>query len=186
MEIELHIDELETERRWNYLKWHRGIEPVLGRFLSMRNDDTFVWLQEPAHAPEPPAGLLRRSTVRKLRPAIGTTVTEPHALARLADSPVLELRQYRLNPGTRTRFATFLRDRTLETHLRLGMSVHGPFEALDDDDVLVWFRGFPDLLERDRRKAAFYQSAYWLEELQDEAFSMIADYSNVLLLTPVA
>lgn len=185
MEIELHIDELETERRWNYLQWHRGLDTVLGRFLAMRDDNTFVWLQKPGPSPEAPAGLLRRSTVRAMRPAIGTTITKADEFARLAESPVLELRQYRLVPGMRSRFAAFLRDRTLETHLRLGMAIYGPFEALDDENVLIWFRGFPDLVERDRRKTAFYQSAYWLEELQDEAFSMIEDYTNVLLVTPV-
>ena len=43
----------------------------------------------------------------------------------------------------------------------------------------------PDLVERDRRKAAFYGSKLWLEELQDEAFSMIEDYTNVLLVAAV-
>jgi hypothetical protein len=47
-------------------------------------------------------------------------------------------------------------------------------------------RAVPRLVsERDRRKAAFYQSRQWLEELQDQAFSMIEDYSNVLLVAPL-
>src|SRR6185436_10430004 len=122
---------------------------------------------------------------RVLAPATGSTIARFEDFARIAESPVLEIRQYRLVPGTRARFAAFLRDRTLESHIRLGMTVHGPFDDLGDDDVLTWFRGFPSLAERDRRKAAFYQGEYWLNELQDEAFSMIEDYRNVMLVTPV-
>ena len=63
------------------------------------------------------------------------------------------------------------------------MVVHGPFDDLDDEDVLTWFRGFPSLAERDRRKACFYQSRLWLDELETEAFSMIDRY-EVMLMTP--
>ena len=186
MEIELHIDELETERRWNYLEWHRGVETARNRFLSLRDDETFVWLQSASdpRAPQPPNGDFKRATVRNLKPAIGSTITELDQLPRIAESPLLELREYRLRPGTRTRFATFLRDRTYESHIRLGMPVYGPFDVVDDDDLLVWFRGFTSLAERDRRKASFYQSAYWLNELETEAFSMIDRY-DVMLLVPV-
>ena len=64
------------------------------------------------------------------------------------------------------------------------MAFFGPFDDLDDEDVLTWFRGFPSLVERDRMKSDFYQSRLWLEDLEAEAFSMIADYSNVMLVTP--
>jgi hypothetical protein len=198
MEIELHIEELETERRWNRLQWfQQEFRPphgtILGSFLSFRSDQTFVWLHGfrdreerlASHEHPPSDAFVVQSTVRTLTPAIGSTITELHDFARIAESPLLELRQYRLAPGTRARFATFLRDRTLDAQVRCGMVVYGPFDCLEDDDLLVWFRGFPNLLERDRRKADFYQGAYWLNELQDEAFTMIADYSNVILVTPV-
>ena len=182
LEIELHIEELETERRWNRLQSFED-EGVLGKFLAYRDDNTFVWLQV-AGRPRVANAEVRQSIIRPLAPAIGSTIHEPQDFARIAESPLIELRQYRLQPGTRTRFATFLRDRTFGEHVRLGMPVYGPFNALDDDDVLVWFRGFPDLRERDRRKAEFYQGRLWLEELEAEAFSMIEDYKNVMLLTP--
>ena len=98
---------------------------------------------------------------------------------------VVEYPPRRLAPGQRARFQRFFNERTLEAQERSGMSVCGQFVDLDDENLFVWLRGFPDLLERDRRKADFYQSAYWLHELQDEAFSMIEDYSNTLLLMPV-
>ena len=65
------------------------------------------------------------------------------------------------------------------------MPVYGQFDDLDDENVFVFLRGFSDMVDRDRRKNAYYRSPLWLNELQDEAFSMIDDYSNVLLVTPV-
>jgi hypothetical protein len=173
MELELHVVEVEPERRWNWLQWLD--EPVLGRFLSYEDQSTLVVLREPGQ-PLAAGPFVRQSTMLRLR------TTEQ--FAEMTD-PVLEYRRYRLRAGTRARFAAFFRDRTLGEQRRLGMNVHGPFDLLDDEATLIWFRGFPSLPERDRRKAAFYQSRYWLEELQDEAFSMIEDYS-VILLSPAS
>jgi len=187
MELELHIVEVETERRWNWLEFfNANVEgTVYGRFLSYRDDETFAWLQSPdtrldlTHAPR-----RVKEVTRRLRPAYGSTITSIDELPRISASDLVEIRQYRLRSGTRERFAKFLHDRTLTEHKRLGMLVHGPFEVIDDADVLTWFRGFPDLAERDRRKAAFYQGRLWLDELEDEAFSMIESY-EVILAMPV-
>lgn len=175
MEIELHIEELETERRWNRLEEFRE-EGVLGRFLGYRDDETFIWLGV--------AGTVRASAfVRRDRTVRMTSRTEVD-FARIAD-PLLELRQYRVVPGTRSRFAAFLLERSYDEHVRLGMPVYGPFESLDDENVIVWFRGFSDLQQRDRVKAQFYQGALWVDELEAIAMPMIEDYKNVMLVTPV-
>lgn len=183
MEIELCVVQLETERRWNWRELFDA--PVLGRFLSYRDDETFVWLQTSDARPDltnaPPRV---KETTWRLAPAIGSTITSLDGFARLAESPLLEIRRYRVVSGTRRRFAEFLRDRTLEPQTECGMFVYGPFDDLDDDDVLTWFRGFPSLAERDRRKACFYQSRLWLEELEAEAFSMIERY-DVMLVAPL-
>lgn len=179
MKIELHIEKLEYERRANRLGSFAEQGIILGRFLSLRDDDQFVWLREPSDA-APSTDFVLMSNTRRL-----TSV--PKALLDVDDllaCEVVEIRQYRLAPGMRSRFAAFLRDRTLADQLRLGMTIYGPFEDDDDPDVLTWLRGFPSLAERDRSKAAFYQGERWLS-LQDEAFAMIADYSNVILATPV-
>jgi hypothetical protein len=185
LEIELHIETLDTERRWNRLQSFDEPGTILGKFLSFRDDETFIWLRERDGHPSAKNAEVRHATVRAMKPAIGSTIRELRDFDRIHESPVLELRQYRLRPHTRNLFATFLRDRTFGEHERLGMAIYGPFDALDDEDVLVWFRGFPSLQERDRRKADFYQSRLWLDELENEAFSMIEDYRNVILITPV-
>ena len=178
MEIELRIYEVEPDYRWN---WMQSIAHPL-RFISLRDDATFVCLNG-THTTEPSP--IRKLTVRRLAPAFGSTITTVAELNRILESNVLEVRQYRIAPGQRERFAKFFVDKTLPAQAQYGMAVYGHFNDLDDDNTFTWFRGFPDVVERDRRKNEFYQSAYWLNELQDEAFSMIEDYSNVLLVTPV-
>jgi len=180
MDIELHIEKLEYERRWNRLQAFAERGTILGRFLSLRDDEVFVWLRERSDAPMS-ADFIRESTTRRLT-ADADALLDLDAILACA---IVEIRQYRLAPGMRARFATFLREKTLAEQLRLGMTIYGPFEDDDDADVLTWLRGFPSLLDRDRTKAAFYQGEHWLNDLQDEAFAMIADYSNIILVTPV-
>lgn len=187
MELELRVYEVDPDYRWNFSEWFAEAHPAaLGRFISYRDDATFVSMHvagEPQAdgAPTP----VRKLTVRRLAPTKGSAISEPAHFARVAESPVLEIRLYRIAPGMRARFGDFLRDRTLGPQLSHGMPVYGQFDSLGDENEFVFLRGFPDLVERDRRKAAFYQSRQWLEELQDEAFSMIEDYSNVLLVAPL-
>ena len=194
MEIEIHICDVGVERRRDWLEsFDRDFHPehgrVLGKFISYRDDATLVWMhgfddrsERMTSHEKAPASI--SETIHNLAPAIGSTITSLDQFDRVND-PVLELRQYRIAPGMRARFATFLRDRTLEPQTRLGMNVYGPFDDLEDENVLTWFRGFPDLVARDRRKASFYQSELWLKELESDAFSMIEDYSNVMLVAPV-
>lgn len=182
MDVELHVVQLESERRWNWTEFFNAnfAGDVYGRYLSYRDDETFAWLQSPdAQLDLTNAPRRVKESRWRLRPAFGFS----DRLAELNESAVVEIRRYRVAPGTRDRFARFLHDRTLEHHERLGMLVHGPFENVDEDDVLTWFRGFPSLAERDRRKAAFYQGRAWVEELEAEAFSMIQTY-DVILATP--
>jgi hypothetical protein len=172
MEFELHIDKVDPDYRWNRMQ-ELGTDN-LARFISYRDDATLAWFT-----------IASGNGGIRLVPAVGSTITEPEHFRRVNESPVVEIRQYRIAPGQRARFAEFFRLRSLPPLIDFGMAVYGAFDDLDDANNFVWMRGFPDLAERDRRKAAFYQSKLWLEELQDEAFSMIEDYSNVLLAMPV-
>jgi NIPSNAP len=178
-DVELLICEVDMDYRWNWLQFARERVPHV--FLSLRDDRTFVGLRAAAGevsldgGPSP----MQRMTVRRLAPVSGCD------LARVTQSPVLEIRQYRIRPGQRARFAAFYRDRCIEPQTRCGIAVYDQFDNRDDENVFTFLRGFPDMVERDRRKNDFYRSPLWLNELQDEAFSMIEDYTNVLLVTPV-
>lgn len=178
MEFELRIYEVDMDFRWN---WLESIAHPL-RFLSLRDDRTFVLLNG-THTSEPSP--IEKLTIRRLAPALASAITSTDQLHRVLESNILEIRQYLIKPGQRARFAKFFSGRTLESQEQYGMPVYGQFDDLDDENVFVFLRGFPDMVERDRRKNAYYRSSLWLDELQDEAFSMIDDYSNVLLVTPV-
>jgi hypothetical protein len=190
MKLELCTLILQSERRQNWREFFdvriKPVGSVIGGFLSLRNDDQFVWLQLDGDGGVDENG--RRWVVsesrRRLQSAPRSTVTTAGDLASLTDSAVIEIRQYRLAPGVRRRFTDFLIDRTLDAQRECGMAFFGPFDDLDDENVATWFRGFPSLSERDRRKAAFYQGKLWLEELESEAFTMIEDYTNTMLVTP--
>jgi hypothetical protein len=176
--FDLRIYEVDMDFRWN---WLQSIDHPL-RFLSLRDDRTFVLLNG-MHTVEPSP--IEKLTIRRLAPALASAITSPDQLDRVLESNILEIRQYKIKPGQRSRFATFFSERTLESQLQYGMPVYGQFDDLDDENVFVFLRGFAGMVERDRLKNAYYRSALWLNELQDEAFSMIDDYSNVLLVTPV-
>ena len=170
MEVSLHIERVDPDDRWNRVQEVGG---ALCRFISCRDDATFAWFGAP-----------NGSGIR-MRSLDDSELAKPEDFRALNGTPFWEIRQYKIKPGQRTRFEEFFRSRAVEPLRAYGMLVHGRFEDLDDPDNFVWLRGFPDIVERDRRKAAFYGSKLWLEEMQDEAFSMIEDYTNVLLVAPV-
>lgn len=190
MRLDLCTLILQSERRQNWREFFDvRISPagsVIGGFLSLRNDDQFVWLalEEDRSVDDDARQWVVSESRRRLQSSPRSTVAAAEDLASLTDSAVIEIRQYRLARGVRRRFTDFLIDRTLDAQRKCGMAFFGPFDDLDDENVATWFRGFPSLSERDRRKAAFYQGRLWLEELESDAFKMIADYSNTMLLTP--
>ena len=189
MQLELRIYEVEPGFRCNWLDFLKAED--LGRFLSFRDDATFALFRElhggtPSSDPADGApSELRKLTVRRLGVAEGSTIVSPDGFARIAESPVVEIRQYRIVPGQRGRFAAFFRDRAIPAQTRYGIPVYGQFDDLDDETCFVWMRGFPDLAVREQRKAHLYQGRLWLEEMEAEAFSMIEDYSNSILAMPV-
>ncbi len=57
---------------------------------------------------------------------------------------------------------------------------------MQDDNTFIWLRGFENAEDRDRKKEAFCGGDLWLERLEEEAFSMVEGFSNVLLVEPTA
>jgi hypothetical protein len=70
-------------------------------------------------------------------------------------------------------------------HLKAGMKVLGPFPSIDDENVFVWLRGFPDESSRESMKARFYEGPLWIDELEGMVMPMIADY-RVIVVTDSA
>src|SRR5215471_3147321 len=75
---------------------------------------------------------------------------------------VVELRQYTLHAGARETLISLFESEFIQPQEALGMSVLGPFCDLEDPNSFVWMRAFPNMLERKRMLAAFYEGSVWM------------------------
>jgi|SRR5713226_956521 len=98
-------------------------------------------------------------------------------------SPIVELRQYTLHPGTRETLVRVFEEHFIEGQERCGMRIIGQFRDLGDPDRFVWIRGFSDMEARTRALEAFYGGPVWKEHGPVANTTMI-DHTNVLLLKP--
>lgn len=98
-------------------------------------------------------------------------------------NPVVELRQYTLNPGQRDVLIDLFDREFVESQEEVGMKIIGQFRDLDDPNRFVWLRGFPDMPTRGEALSAFYFGPVWKEH-RELANSTMVDSSNALLLRP--
>ena len=97
---------------------------------------------------------------------------------------IVEMRTYRLKPGTRERFLEVFRTRSMPEHARLGMPILGPFLSVEDPDVFFFMRRFADMASRDALKARFYEGELWKSELESVLMPMIERYDVVVVDDP--
>src|SRR5881398_1313897 len=97
--------------------------------------------------------------------------------------PIVELRQYTLNPGKRDVLIELFDREFIESQEVLGMHVIGQFRDLDDPNRFVWLRGFRNMAERAEGLKAFYGGPVWKAHRETANATMI-DSDNVLLLHP--
>lgn len=99
----------------------------------------------------------------------------------VTEDRVLEVRVFRLHPGTREKFDELFRTGALPMLSRHGITVvdAGP-SALDDTGYYV-IRGFPSVEERARALAGYYGSEEWLTNYEETIMSMIDSYHTVVL-----
>jgi quinol monooxygenase YgiN len=94
---------------------------------------------------------------------------------------LVELRRYRLHPGTREKLITLFDQEFVESQEDEGMRVIGQFRDLDDPDCFVWLRGFADMKARQRALSAFYTGPVWTAH-RDAANGTMINSDNILLL----
>jgi hypothetical protein len=97
---------------------------------------------------------------------------------------IVEMRTYKLKPGTRTPFLEAFLTKSVPEHLKLGMKISGPFLSVEDPDVFFFMRGFPDLASREPLKAKFYDGDLWKRELENVLMPMIEKYDVVVVNVP--
>jgi NIPSNAP len=99
--------------------------------------------------------------------------------------PILELRQYLLQPGRRDDLIELFDREFVETQEAAGIDVVGQFRDLDRSDYFVWLRRFDDMESRRESLAVFYGGPVWAEH-RDAANSTMVDSDDVLLLRPIS
>ncbi|MFY7866665.1 NIPSNAP family protein [Roseateles sp.] len=95
--------------------------------------------------------------------------------------PVIEIRSYRLVPGSRDRFHGLISQQSLPLMLEWGMDVVGFGPSLHGADSYFLIRAFKDLMQLEHDQAAFYASPAWREGPREAIVSLIASDSNVVM-----
>jgi NIPSNAP len=99
-------------------------------------------------------------------------------------SPIVDLRQYTLYPGTRDGFVELFDREFVETQEAAGMRIIGQFRDIGDPNRFVWLRGFPDMPSREKALTDFYiHGAAW-RAYAEVARSQMIDSTDALLLRP--
>ena len=101
----------------------------------------------------------------------------------VTDSPVVELRQYTLEPGATDALVEVFEAELIESQEALGIAVGGLFGDRDDADRFVWMRGFSSMDARREALAAFYGGSVWKQH-GPVANATMVDSDDVLLLRP--
>ena len=97
--------------------------------------------------------------------------------------PLIELRQYTLQPGQRDVLIDLFDREFVETQEATGMCLVGQFRDVERPDRFVWIRGFPDMPARATSLQAFYGGPVWAAHREAANATMI-DSDDVLLLRP--
>lgn len=107
---------------------------------------------------------------------------DEHGRLRHEDA-VIELRQYRTQPGRRDELIELFEREFIEPQEALGMHVIGQFRDLDDADRYTWIRGFPNHEVRAAALDGFYAGPTWRRH-REAANATLLDNDDVLMLKP--
>lgn len=97
---------------------------------------------------------------------------------------ILEIRTYRLKPGTRAEFVRVMRDEARPLLEKYGLNVVDCGPSLADEDgheEAYLIRAFPSLEVREQQEAEFYSSEEWLRGPREEIVSRIVSYHTIVL-----
>jgi len=101
-------------------------------------------------------------------------------------SPIIDLRQYTLYPGTRDGFINLFDSQFVETQEACGMRLIGQFRDLGDPNKFVWMRGFNDLASREQALNDFYFHSEAWARFGEKARADMIDSTDALMLKPVS
>ncbi|MGC5019549.1 NIPSNAP family protein [Micromonospora sp. DT47] len=99
---------------------------------------------------------------------------------------ILEIRTYRLRPGTIDEFVRVMREEATPLLARFGITVVTAGASLvreDGHEEAYLIRAFPSLAVRDEQEEAFYGSDAWRDGPREAILSRIESYHTVVLET---
>ncbi|MFI9594320.1 NIPSNAP family protein [Nonomuraea sp. NPDC052265] len=97
---------------------------------------------------------------------------------------ILEIRTYRLKPGTRDDFLRVMRDEALPLLAKAGIDVVAHGASLVDEDgheEAYLIRAFPTKETRDEQEDAFYGSPEWHQGPREGIVSRIDGYHTIVI-----
>ena len=94
---------------------------------------------------------------------------------------IIEIRTYRLLPGTRDEYDRLFREEALPLLHRFEVDVVGAGPSLDDPNGYVLMRAFDDLADRERREVRFYSSPEWRDGPRAAVIEKIEVYTDAVL-----
>lgn len=107
-----------------------------------------------------------------------------HWLNGDTDTPIVELRRYRLHPGRREALIDLFEREFVVPQEAVGARVLGTFREVGKSDSFVWLRGFADMERRKAALEAFYDGPVWAKH-RDAANATMIDSDNVHLLRAI-
>ena len=92
---------------------------------------------------------------------------------------IVEMRTYTIKRGHRPAILEALKGPTFAELQRIGVRCAGPWASTEDDQKIVWMRGFPDAAARASMTNAFYGGAAWSKQLADIFMPVLEQYDVV-------
>ena len=99
---------------------------------------------------------------------------------------VVEIRTYRLLPGTRDEYDRLFREEALPLLRRFEVDVVAAGPSIDDPNGYYLIRAFADLADRERREDRFYSSPEWREGPREAVIDKIEVYTDAVIELDVA
>lgn len=97
---------------------------------------------------------------------------------------IVEMRTYKLKPGTRAKILEVFHKSLFPECKRIGMKVAGPFVSVEDQVTVFWMRGFPDAPAQRKMSDEFYGGKAWANELSDAFMPNMESYSVTAVEMP--
>ena len=95
---------------------------------------------------------------------------------------LVEIRSYKLKPGTQAAFETVAREQAVPMLRRWKMDVVSFGPSPHEPDTYYLVRAYDDLADRNAQQAAFYGSEEWKRGPRDAVLPLVESFLNTLLV----